>query len=88
MKRELLNRAPPGMIAKYHPSIWIQLGLFTARFKHCIKYLKPTEVDPAVLILDRHYSQHDLIDLALNVYVATLRRSLYVPLQEILRIIN
>ena len=75
MKPELLNGAPPGTIAKCHPSGWIQHDLFTAWLQHFIKHIKPSKDDPIVLILDGHYSHTrniDLIDLARENYIHIL----------------
>ena len=67
MKDELMDGAPPGSIAGCHPSGWIQSDLFTKWMNHFISYVKPTEKDPVVLILDGHTTHTrniDVIDLA------------------------
>uniref|UniRef100_A0A1Y1N7V7 DDE-1 domain-containing protein n=1 Tax=Photinus pyralis TaxID=7054 RepID=A0A1Y1N7V7_PHOPY len=72
MKSELLDGAPPGTIAKCHPSGWIQQDLFTAWFHHFIKHVKPCVDDQVVLILDGHYSHTrniDIINIARENYI-------------------
>lgn len=63
----LMRGAPPGSIANFHHSGWIQVDAFTQWFKHFINFVKPTESDPVLLILDGHTSHTkniELIDLA------------------------
>ncbi|CAH2003933.1 unnamed protein product [Acanthoscelides obtectus] len=63
MKVELQDGAPPGTGFACHSSGWMP----SAWFKHFLKFAKPTEDDPALLILDGHNSHTknlDLIDLA------------------------
>ncbi|CAH1963744.1 unnamed protein product [Acanthoscelides obtectus] len=67
MKVELQDGAPPGTGFACHSSGWMQLDIFTAWFKHFLKFAKPTEDDPALLILDGHNSHTknlDFIDMA------------------------
>ncbi|CAH1962108.1 unnamed protein product [Acanthoscelides obtectus] len=67
MKVELQDGAPPGTGFACHSSGWMQLDIFTAWFKHFLKFSKPTEDDPALLILDGHNSHTknlDFIDMA------------------------
>ncbi|KAF5281763.1 hypothetical protein FQR65_LT14558 [Abscondita terminalis] len=72
MKPELLNGAPPGSIARCHPSGWIQQELFTAWLKHFIEHVKPNECEQVVLILDGHYSHSrniDVINIAREIFI-------------------
>lgn len=62
-----MKNAPPGSIASFHPSGWIQVNGFTKWFKHFIAITKPSQDDPVLLILDGHYSHTkniELLDLA------------------------
>lgn len=54
MKVECQDGAPPGKGFACHSSGWMQLDIFTDWFKHFLKCAKPTEDDPALLILDGH----------------------------------
>jgi hypothetical protein len=67
MKPELKDGAPAGSIFMFHPSRWLQLESFTTWFEHFISVVKPSKVDPALLILDGHATHVrnlDAIDLA------------------------
>lgn len=59
----LLRGAPPGTIYAVHPSGWIQQNLFTEWFRHFINCVKPSQDDPALLILDGHYSHTRNVDV-------------------------
>lgn len=62
-----MKNAPPGSVATFHPSGWIQMNSFTKWFKHFIEFTKPSKDDPVLLILDGHYSHTknlELLDLA------------------------
>jgi hypothetical protein len=67
MKPELLDGAPPGNIAGCHTSGWIQLVLFTQWFHNFISFVKHSEEDAVVLVVDGHYTHTrniGIIDLA------------------------
>lgn len=67
LAQDLMDGAPPGSIAGCHPSGWIQSHLFTGWFQHFIKFTKPSEEHPIVLVLDGHYTHTgniDMIDMA------------------------
>jgi hypothetical protein len=66
MKEELMDGAPAGSISACYPSGWIQIHIFTQRFDHFVTFVKPTVDDPAVLILDGHYSHTKNIDIVLS----------------------
>ncbi|CAH1972476.1 unnamed protein product [Acanthoscelides obtectus] len=63
MKPELLNGAPPGSVARCHPSGCIQQDIFTDWLRHFILHVKPSESEQVVLILDGHYSHSGNIDV-------------------------
>lgn len=65
MKNELKDGAPPGTVFETHPSGWIQGDIFTKWFKHFISYVKPSETERVMLILDGHYSHTRNLDLIL-----------------------
>jgi hypothetical protein len=56
MKPELLDVAPPVIIATCHPSGWIHFHIFTQWLQHFFKVLKSCLDDPVVLILDGYFS--------------------------------
>jgi len=56
MKEELMNGTPPGSIPVCHPSGWIRSDIFSQWFLHFIKHTETTKEDPAILVLDGHYS--------------------------------
>nr|XP_023018356.1 uncharacterized protein LOC111507298 [Leptinotarsa decemlineata] len=53
---QLKKGAPPGSLFKFHPSGWIQMDLFTVWFDHFLSYVRPSEINPVLLILDGHNS--------------------------------
>ena len=65
MKNELKDGATPGTVFEAHPSGWIQGDIFTKWFKHFISYVKPSETERVMLILDGHYSHTRNLDLIL-----------------------
>lgn len=72
---QLMRGAPPGSIYAVHPSGWIQHNLFTQWFQHFIQFVKPSENDPVLLILDGHYSHTrnmDVIELARENHVSII----------------
>lgn len=56
MKAELMDGAPPGSISACHISGWVQTDIFSKWFDHFVKYSKPTDEEPVILVLDGHYS--------------------------------
>lgn len=56
MQAELMDGTPPGSIHACHISGWIQADIFTQWFRHFLGVVKATKSDPAILILDGHYS--------------------------------
>lgn len=72
---QLLRGAPPGSVYEVHPSGWVQQNLFTKWFQHFIKFVKPSEGSPVLLILDGHYSHTrnlDVINLARENHVSII----------------
>ncbi|XP_067120893.1 uncharacterized protein [Centruroides vittatus] len=63
MGQELMDDAPAGSIGDCHPSGWIQTHQFTKWFQHFINFVKPSEDDPVILILDGHYTHTRNIDV-------------------------
>ena len=56
MKMELMGGAPSGSIYAYHKTGWIQLDLFTQWLSHFVNFVKPSQVNSALIILDGHAS--------------------------------
>ncbi|XP_004209959.1 uncharacterized protein LOC101236424 [Hydra vulgaris] len=54
MKYELMDAAPPSLIAVCHPSGWMQSNTFVTWFMHFVKYVSPTKHEPVLLKLDGH----------------------------------
>ncbi|XP_051156351.1 uncharacterized protein LOC127278595 isoform X1 [Leptopilina boulardi] len=55
MKSELKNGCPPESLIVFHPSGWMQTEIFCpVWFDHFLKYAKPSENNPVLLILDGH----------------------------------
>lgn len=70
---QLIRGAPPGTIYDVHPSGWIQQNIFTKWFRHFIQFVKSSEDNPVLLILDGHYSHTrnlDVIRLAKENHIA------------------
>lgn len=55
-KPELMDEAPPGSFAEYHPSGWIQKDIFLRWFKKFVEFTNPTKENPVLLLLDGHAS--------------------------------
>ena len=56
MKEELKDGAPPGTAFYCNDSGWMKLDVFTVWFDHFLSFVKPSQEDPALLILDGHLS--------------------------------
>ena len=56
LRPELTDGAPPGTAFACHPTGWMQTEIFALWFEHFLKFVKPTECDPALLILDGHHT--------------------------------
>jgi len=75
MKSELLDGTSSGTGYFCHPSGWMQLVIFTFWFEHFLSFVKPTEKDPALLILDGHMTHTrnlQFIEMARENYVTVL----------------
>lgn len=71
----LLDETPPGSIAKYHPSGWMQSDIFLFWFKSFIQFSRPSAEKPVLLILDGHATHTkslELIDMACANHVSLL----------------
>ena len=66
MKKELMNGTPPGCTYSCHESGWIQTESFTEWFMEFIKWACPTEENPAILVLDGHYSHTRNLEVILE----------------------
>lgn len=62
MKIELQDGAPPGTAFACHPSGWMQTEIFSEWFDHFLKFAKPSEADPVLLILDGHATHTKNLD--------------------------
>ncbi|KAJ8888691.1 hypothetical protein PR048_008183 [Dryococelus australis] len=70
MKQKLQNGAPPGRVFSCNDSGWMRLEVFSQWFDHFLAHVKPTEDDPALLILDGHLS--NMIDEVRKHFVTIL----------------
>ncbi|GBM03739.1 hypothetical protein AVEN_134957-1 [Araneus ventricosus] len=74
----LIDDAPPGSFAQYHPSGWMQTEIFVYWFQNSILFSKPSTKKPVRLIFDGHATHSkslDLINLAGDSNVTLLRLS-------------
>ncbi|XP_069681190.1 uncharacterized protein [Periplaneta americana] len=62
-KPELLDNAPPGSTAEYHPSGWMQKDLFVKWFQRFVEFSKPSKEKPVLLLLDGHSTHTKSIEL-------------------------
>jgi hypothetical protein len=53
-KQELLDDAPPGTTAEYHPSGWMQKDIFVKWLQRFVEFSEQTEEKPVLLLLDGH----------------------------------
>ena len=63
----LLDDAPPGSGAKYHPSGWMQSDIFLSWFESFIQFSRPSTEKPVLLVVDGHATHTkslELIDVA------------------------
>ena len=63
MKAELTDGAPPGTIFSCNASGWMQLETFSSWFDHFLVHVKPTDSDPALLIMDGHMTHTKNLDV-------------------------
>ncbi|XP_055897466.1 uncharacterized protein LOC129928222 [Biomphalaria glabrata] len=75
-KNFMLNGSPEGSLGHAHPSGWMTSESFLQVIHHFIKYVRPTEIYPVILILDNHESHLSYAALELakrnNIHVITL----------------
>jgi hypothetical protein len=63
----ILDGPPPGSIAACHKAGWSQKGSFTQRFKHFVRFVKPSKKkDSVTLTPDGHYSYSKNIEVIEN----------------------
>lgn len=55
----MLNNGPSGALGLAHVSGWMTENNFMKAMQHFAKHTKPTEQNPALLILDNHASHED-----------------------------
>ena len=48
------KKAPPGTIALYHPSGWVQTDIYLKWFEHFLSFVMPSKKKPVLLLLDGH----------------------------------
>ncbi|KAB0799328.1 hypothetical protein PPYR_07208 [Photinus pyralis] len=54
---------PPDSVVVCHPSGWMQTDIFVVWFKHFVRYAKPTNTDPVLLIMDGHATHTKNIEM-------------------------
>ena len=57
---QLLDHAPPGTFAEFHPSGWIQTNIFIKWFKKFIEFTHPTPENPIIFLIDG-YATHTIV---------------------------
>lgn len=75
MKEELKDGAPPGTAFYCNDSGWMKLEVFAVWFDHFLSFIKPSQEDPALLILDGHLSHTknlSVVEKARNNFVTIL----------------
>ena len=50
----IIEKAPPGTIASYHPCGWMQTDIFLKWFDHFLSFVMPSKKRPVLLLLDGH----------------------------------
>ncbi|XP_065646569.1 uncharacterized protein LOC136076865 [Hydra vulgaris] len=72
----MLNGSPEGSFGLAHPSGWMTSDSSLQVIRHFIKYVRPTENYPVILILDKHESHLSYAALELaksnNIPIITL----------------
>ena len=63
MKPELKDGAPPGTVFSCNGSGWMQMDTFGSWFEHFLNHVKPTNDDPALLIMDGHMTHTKNLDV-------------------------
>ncbi|GBM65706.1 hypothetical protein AVEN_151269-1 [Araneus ventricosus] len=59
----LIDDAPPGSFAQYHPSGWMLTESFVYWFQKFMQFFKPSTGKPVLLILDGHATHTKSLDL-------------------------
>ncbi len=71
----LLKHAPPGSIASFHSSGWMQNDVFVKWFRHFVTHTNPTAENPILLLLDGHYCHTrnvEFLELAKEMHVCVI----------------
>ena len=55
-KSHMINETPTGTLGLAAPSGWMNTSLFSEAIHHFVKYIKCTQKNPAILIMDIHES--------------------------------
>lgn len=73
-KDHMLNNGPSGALGLAHVSGWMTENNFVKAMEHFVSHVKPTEENPALLILDNHASHVNLrvVELARNNFIKIL----------------
>jgi hypothetical protein len=56
IKAVLMDRASSGSVAACHSTGWVQTDIYTMRFDHFLKFVKPNPEEPVLLVIDGHYT--------------------------------
>jgi hypothetical protein len=75
-KEIMLSKGPKGSLGLANPSGWINEDLFIETFKHFLKFVKPADDAPCLLLMDNH-SSHLTLEVVIlarqnNVTILTL----------------
>lgn len=60
---QLLDHTPPGTLAEFHPSGWIQTDIFVKCFKKFVAFTHPTAENPVLLLLHGHATHIKSLEL-------------------------
>ena len=53
-RHHMINETPTGTLGLAAPSGWMNTSLFSETIDHFVKYIKYTQKNPAILIMDNH----------------------------------
>lgn len=72
-KQNLIVNAPPDSVAAFQPNGWMTAEIFLQWMKHFVKFARPTNSSPVLLLLDNHSSH-------LNVEILTYAKENHVEM--------
>jgi len=74
MNAQLMTDCPPGAVGMPSDSGWMDGDLFLRYFQHFVSFVRPSEVNPVLLLLDGHQSHKslELVDMARDNFVTIL----------------